>query len=155
MPAAPSLSSCIDARTMPAEPTNASPGTATSGGYCKHGGAGVGSGQTALACSAGPLAAASAGCGTPKTMCGQRSTQSTRRDGSMSTPAKRHGTTRDSTRKDGARRCRTALRSPSMALPTSPGDTYERANILSSGPDARRTSCCTSCRRSRTFEDLT
>ena len=155
MPAAPSLLSCTDAQTMPAGLTNVSPGTATSGGYCKHGEAGAGSGQTALACSAVPSAVVSAGYGTPKIMCGQRSSLSTRRDGSMSTPAKRHGTTHGFTRKDGARRCRTALPSPSMAPLMSLGDMYERANILSSGPDARRTSCCTSCRRLRTFEGPT
>lgn len=155
MPAAPSSSNCTDARTVPVGLTNASPGTATSGGCCRHGEADAASGQTALACSAGPWAAVSAGCGTLRIMCGQRSTQNTRRDGSMLTPARRHGITHDFTRKDGARRCRTALRSPSMAPPMSLDDMYGRANILSSEPDAQRRSCCISCKRLRTFEDPT
>lgn len=132
---------------------NVSPDIATSGGYCKHAGAGLASGQTASACSAEPWAAESAGCGTLKIMCGQRSTQNTKRDGSMLIPARRHGITRDFTRRDGARRCPTALRSPSMVPPMSPDDMYGRANILSSEPDARRRFCCTSCKKLRTSED--
>lgn len=73
----------------------------------------------------------------------------------MLTPAKRHGITHDFTRKDGARRCPTALRFPSMVPPMSPDDMYGRANILSSEPAARRRFCCTSCKRLRTSEDPT
>lgn len=91
----------------------------------------------------------------PKTTCGQKSTRSIRKDGCMSMPARRHGITRDSTRKDGARRCHTALHSLSTAPLMSPGDMYGRANIPSSGPDVLKKSCYTSYKRSRTSEDRT
>lgn len=147
-----SLSNYTDARTPLAELTNASPDIAMFGGYCRLGGADVESGQIASACSAVPLVAVCVGYGMPRTTSGQRFTPNIRRDGSMSTLAKRHGTTHGFTRKVGAKRCHIASLFQSTAQPTSPEDMCARAIMHLSAPDAPRRSCYTSCRRSGTSE---
>lgn len=79
--------------------TNGFPGTGMSGHYCRHGEDDAASGPTASACYVEPSVAAFDGSGTPKTTSGARCTLSNRDAGSMSTLARAHGITQDSTPK--------------------------------------------------------
>lgn len=73
--------------------------TEMSGLYSKLDGGAVENGQIASACYVVPLAVGCDGCGMRKTMCGPRSIRSSRRDGFMLTPARKHGTSLGCTRK--------------------------------------------------------
>lgn len=150
MPAERSSWNYIDARVPPVERTNDFLDTAMFGGYCKPGGADAASGQTASACSAVQLVAVCAGYGMQKITSGQRCTLNTKRGGSTSMLAKRHGTTHGYTPRDGARRCHTASPSQSTAQRMSPEDMCARASLHSSALDAPRRSCYIFCRKSGT-----
>lgn len=88
-----------DARRATAGRTNDSLATEMSGLYSKHDEGAAGNGPIASACSVVPLAVGCDGCGMRKTMCGPRSIRSSRSDGFMSTPARKHGTNLGCTQK--------------------------------------------------------
>lgn len=89
----------IDVRQATVGHTSDSLGTEMSGLCFKPDEGAAGNGPIALACYVVPWAVGCDGCGMRKTMCGRRSIRSSRRDGSMLTLAKRHGTNLGCTRK--------------------------------------------------------
>jgi hypothetical protein len=110
-------------------------------------------GLMSSACCAEPSVDEYDGYGTPRTTSGPKFTPSIKSDGSMSTLAKKLGITLGSTRKDGARRCRTALPSQRMAQQTSLVATSERQSMHSSATSVPKKSYFTSPTKSETFDD--
>jgi len=147
--------SCIDAQMAVVDPTNASHDTVTCGSYSKHEWVDVENGPTSLPCYVKQWEPESDGSGTPKIMSGRRCTRKCRSDGSMSTPVRRLGTTRDCTRKDGARRCPTALPSPWTVPQMSHDDTSAKKRCHCHVIAVRKRSCCIFRTKSEVFEDPT
>lgn len=97
-------------------------------------------GPIVSACSAALWGVESDGYGMPRTMFGPKSTPNTSSDGFMSTPVKKPGITRDSTPRDGARRCLIVSLSPPMVPQMLLVDTYGKRNMLLNATNALKKS---------------
>jgi hypothetical protein len=128
---------------------------AMSGDYSRHEKVDVESGPTSSACSAEQSVVVSDGYGTQKIMSGPRCTLINKSVGSMSTLAKKPGTTHDCTPKAGGRRCLTVSLFQLMVRQTSLDVTCAKLSMLLSELAARRRLCCIFKVRFATCEDLT
>jgi len=96
------------------------------------------SGPTASACCVVPSAVALDGSGMQRTMFGLKSIPKCKKDGYMSTPVRKHGTSRGCMLKDGARKCHTVSLSRLTVQPMSPDDMCENHSTQNLGTGARR-----------------
>lgn len=145
-------SSYTDALRRIVELTSDFPDTVMSGGYCRHGKAELENGQMCSVCCAEHSEDGSDGYGTWRTTSGPRCTRIRNGDGFTSMLARRHGTTRDYTLRDGERRCRTASPSPSMVRQMSPADMFARQSMHWSEAGVPKKSCSTSRTRSADYD---